>query len=480
MVQPVSYPIDASLNYGVNRSRFSTPTPSRAAVSGQPTDASSTPASIGTEASSSGPAATRKVLNQQILRSLNQALGGADTSKIDTLNPGDFSPKKTAERLLTFISSAIGLAKSNGADDEKLKGMYQSARDAVDKGFKDAKDVLKGLGAWDGQVKTDAEKTVDLVQNGINRLEKGQSPFATDAATESQAMLVAASQSQGYQFSLDVQTAEGDKIQVHFNQQQSSSVAAIAAQSGNASIAGMTSQSSSQSHFDLTIEGNLNDQERQALKDLMGKIDGVANQFFGKGNLQDVLKKAGDLGYDGQQLAGFTLSMGYSETRSLTSAYQAVSNMKREGADTGAAGQAGANAGALPDNGLRDLGQLMRQMKDVMGVSALDGLFADPAKLTGDLLRGRLLGDSRAQPRAQQENQGGDQGAVAKTDASKPPEEPDKATAAYSLQSLSSGVPALAESVDRLIRGVQSLMGIPAAEKPAPTEEKPAPATGTA
>ncbi|MEI6415166.1 MAG: DUF5610 domain-containing protein [Pseudomonadota bacterium] len=372
---------------------------------------------------------------------------GTGTGKVENLDPEDFSPKNTADRLLTFISSAIGLAKANGADDEKLKGMYQTARDAVDKGFKEAQDILKGLGVWDGQIKAGAEKTIDLVQNGINRLEKGQSPFAPDPATESQAALLAVSQSQGYQFSLDVQTAEGDKVQIRFNQQQSSSVATVAAQSGNTSVTGMASESSSQTNFNLTIEGNLNDQERQALKDLMGKIDGVANQFFGNGNMQDVLKKAGDLGYDGQQLAGFTLSLGYSETRSMTSAYQAVSSMKEDGANS--AVQTDSSSGSLPGNGMRDLGQLMRQMKDLMGTSSLGTLFADPAKLTGDLLRSRLLGDSRAKA-ADQTDQGGEQAAAA---------------AANSPQSLSSasGAATLAESVDRLIQGVRSLFSAPTA-----------------
>ena len=89
----------------------------------------------------------------------------------------DFSPEATAERIVSFATSFFGNYLENHPEqggEEALKGFTSIIRDAIDKGFQEAKDVLEGLQVLEGDIAANIDKTYELVQEGLNRFEEQQ------------------------------------------------------------------------------------------------------------------------------------------------------------------------------------------------------------------------------------------------------------------------------------------------------------------
>ncbi|HBC73972.1 MAG: hypothetical protein A2008_02145 [Candidatus Wallbacteria bacterium GWC2_49_35] len=86
-----------------------------------------------------------------------------------------FSPEKTANRITDFAMAFLGAFQSNHADQTKndaLTGFFDLAKDAIAKGFDQAKNIL---GALYGEK---AESTYDLVMKALDDKKTGM--FGTD------------------------------------------------------------------------------------------------------------------------------------------------------------------------------------------------------------------------------------------------------------------------------------------------------------
>jgi hypothetical protein len=100
----------------------------------------------------------------------------------------DTSPEATADRIVAFATGfysrykALNLGRSEA---ETLDNFLQIIGGGIDKGFKDAKDILKGLKVYEGEVEAGVDKTYSLVMKGLSgfrekMLEMATSPEQTE------------------------------------------------------------------------------------------------------------------------------------------------------------------------------------------------------------------------------------------------------------------------------------------------------------
>jgi len=227
------------------------------------------------------------------------------TRQLDKLEvePFSFDFEAVADNVMEFVSSGIMLAKADGADDDKLADMLSQARSGIEQGFGMAREELEGLGLMTDELETGIDQSYDLLQSDLDDFE--QELFGEDQSIEEESGMTAANlmgqqlnlleQEQG---TINIQTRDGDSINIHFG-----SLMTLDQQSMQQP--GMFSREVSFSHsqsFSLQIEGELDEQELEAVSSLMQDIGKLADRFF-SGDIEKAWQQANELGFDDQQVA---------------------------------------------------------------------------------------------------------------------------------------------------------------------------------
>ncbi|MCP4043679.1 MAG: hypothetical protein GY731_17275, partial [Gammaproteobacteria bacterium] len=325
-----------------------------------------------------GKESTQQLLNQQILAALNRHLEMGGAAPIQDLHPVDFTPEKVAERILQFVGAAIGQARGNGADDEKLAHMMEQARQGVEKGFQQAREILSGLGVLEGRIADDVNQTYDLIQKGLDRLE-GEG-LATANRTES---MLSADYRKETTLSLEIRTRDGDVVTIDVEKLSGASQSKYARDDGNSTVLVSEHNTTARASLQYRVTGEIDAEEREALEHLIGRIDEVADTFY-EGNVNEALQLVEEFDLDTTELAGFTLSLSQVETSRATSAYQSVSGYGEEG--------------QIPPgmvNRMMPLGQVLQDLRTAMNDEQLNRLVETPQQVLHEFLRDRVRIDNR-------------------------------------------------------------------------------------
>lgn len=267
---------------------------------------------------------------------------GVDPATLAGKTQDDYTPDKVAGRILDFVGGRIQAEAANGADPEKLQKMLDQARQGVEKGFAEAKKILQGMGVLGGKIASDIEDTFQRVQDGLARIGStyglGNAPagdtssVSRTAVSASTSTLVARSST----FDMEVTTREGDKLKISIaqasaNWSSTSASASSTRTSGNGGTSTSTSAQASASSgslqiggWSVQIEGNLNDDEKAALTDLLGQVQDISSKFY-SGDLSGAFDRALALNMNGDQLASMSLNLSQTTYAQATSTYGAVS-----------------------------------------------------------------------------------------------------------------------------------------------------------
>ena len=92
-------------------------------------------------------------------------LGYSDVMGIDT------SPEATSDRIVSFGTSMFGLYQRQNPDlseSDALEKFESLIRGAVDTGFNDAIQIIRGLGAMSSEVDTVTSKTYELIHSKLD------------------------------------------------------------------------------------------------------------------------------------------------------------------------------------------------------------------------------------------------------------------------------------------------------------------------
>ena len=127
-------------------------------------------------------------------------------------------------------------------------------------------------------------------------------------------------------FSLDLTTKEGDRVTINFSHasaMQSSLGATSDGQGGSATAFNVSR--AERNEFQFSIEGDLNDDELEAIQNLIQDVSLIADDFFA-GDVQAAFEQASEFDMDRSQLSSMSLNMSRSEQYTAVAAYQEVQN----------------------------------------------------------------------------------------------------------------------------------------------------------
>lgn len=239
-----------------------------------------------------------------------------------------FSPEKVASVVLGFIEQRLQKEEAAGADPAKLQALMTQARDGVEKGFAEARKILDGMGVLQGKVAADIDDTHQRIQEGLGDLGKRFDPATLEAAGNSR---VAASSERtaavAQTFEMAVTTRDGDRLRISVAQASASwsHTRAVATSDGNTAALVASSQSGSVQigAWQVSVEGELDEQERAALDKLFAQVQDLSDKFYA-GDLAGAFDRAMALELDGEQLASMSLRLTQSSVRQATDTYSAV------------------------------------------------------------------------------------------------------------------------------------------------------------
>lgn len=134
------------------------------------------------------------ISSEQILQKLNEALGKYGKS-VEQLAPEDATPEATSDRILKGIKGLFAAYKDQNPDlqgADLVDGFIEQATKGVDQGYKDAHEILDGIGAFSfNGVEDSIAKTLSLVKEGLGTMRDELLKTTTDqaAATTTQSLV---------------------------------------------------------------------------------------------------------------------------------------------------------------------------------------------------------------------------------------------------------------------------------------------------
>jgi len=262
------------------------------------------------------------LLNGRIASSVGSALEANGPQSLAGQG-GDFSPEKIAQNILSFIDTAIGSARANGADAAAIEQKKADAKAAVEKGFAEAKDILQSFGAWNGSVKENAEKTLALIHQGLDERAATAAPSTQGASGVQTTKLAAFEAKRAETFELEIKTREGDIVKLSYSTNQSAGFKASRISDESGVKQAFSAYSSQSENLTFSVQGDLNDDEKKSIDNLMKDVDKLAQDFYG-GDMQGAMQHAKALDMNKEQLSSLSLDLSYTQSRSAISAYQQV------------------------------------------------------------------------------------------------------------------------------------------------------------
>lgn len=311
----------------------------------------------------------------------------------------DFTPDKVAERVVGFVQQRLQSEAAAGADPAKLQGLLDQAREGVEKGFAEARKILDGMGVLQGKVADDIDATYDKIQAGLDELDSGLKNSSAPSNTGSLSLAAYSERfaARAETFDMQVTTRDGDRLSISIASASASwsqsSIAAASNGNGSSVVASSQSGSLQIGGWQVTVEGELDDEELSALKDLFGQVQDLSSKFYA-GDLSGAFDRAMQLDMDGSQLASLSLHLTQTSVRQATDAYSAVA---QEGGQPASAVNndlidyarglfdALRSANVLAEDGKSTLEQLLD------GGFVLDGDFNDAQLDRAKMLNERLL-----------------------------------------------------------------------------------------
>jgi len=330
---------------------------------------------------------TQKILQHELATKLKERLG-EEGIELKGLEPNDYTPEKVSDRILNFVESALARIH----DGEERDKLMEQARKGIDQGFGEARDILQEIGVLQGKVKEDIDKTYELIQNGLDRLEN---PDQTSDILEVKEAVAAQFESQRQRgTSVEIYTQDGDKVSINVYREENSSASQAYASDGNNSVSSYSQSYSSFTALSYQVEGDLDDDEKAAIEDLLSQVKGVAKDFY-NGNLEDAFNKAKDIGFDSDELAKFSVNMNQFESQQFAvNTYQNVQDNTEEGAFP-----------APNQSIIQQAAGFMDQLNQLMKHRAMD--FLDkPEQSLQELLKSTLAANKGEEVEQEKDNQG--------------------------------------------------------------------------
>jgi hypothetical protein len=174
-------------------------------------------------------------------------------------------------------------------------------------------------------------------------------------------------------FSLQVTTRDGDVATIHLDSSVSTSRSLHYGETGDGFSLTQEGSTLRNRELGFRVEGELDEEEMQAIRELVAGAERISNRFYA-GDVEKALDKALQLGFDTDEIAGYSLDLNQRIESRATVAYREVMEL----------------AGEEDASPSRDAGDCIRCVRDYFGMREPRLLFRDGGKMALDLLLGAL------------------------------------------------------------------------------------------
>ncbi|MBB6521581.1 DUF5610 domain-containing protein [Pseudoteredinibacter isoporae] len=289
------------------------------------------------------------------------------------------SAQAVADSILGFIANRLEQDKQNGASPEQLQSRLEAGLKGFERGFGEASSMLEDLDLLSNKVEADIGETYQRVHDGISQLAEDydlQSPLADEAdeakditpitnseapvkkseapshevgvsaaRQEQIASIVSQSQplqaperlqtpaaeyqsyeldySRGRSFQFEVQTQDGDTISIDAASLIRYQESQHYLNNGGDEFASASFKSSEDYAALINIEGDIDEGEWQAFTELFDQVLDLAENFY-EGDVAQAFDQALNLGYNGEEIAQFSLNLQQTTSVKQAAVYQAI------------------------------------------------------------------------------------------------------------------------------------------------------------
>jgi hypothetical protein len=120
---------------------------------------------------------------------------------------------------------------------------------------------------------------------------------------------------------IQITTQEGDVVTISMSELLESSQAQLQAKQGGNSLDMYAETRHSSSNFSFSVEGDLNEDELKSINKLIKKMTKVSDKFF-DGNTAGAFKHAMKMGFNTEQISGFSMDLNREQSIQAVTAYQ--------------------------------------------------------------------------------------------------------------------------------------------------------------
>ncbi len=314
--------------------------------------------------------ASQRIVNDKTIEKLDEVLQKNGAESVRRLDYTDYTPEAVSSRILNFVQEAINRAGTRGENQSQL---MQFAKAGIDKGFKDAENILVSLNALSGAIADNVEKTYRLIQDGLTDITRNRNKPVTIESAAYSATTHSASQS----LALNIQTRDGDQLKLNLsrNEQTGQYLAQIVNPQAEAKYSEQTYTFDRQ--FSLSVNGSLDTDEMAAIEKLLLGVKDVADEFF-NGNSKSALEAGLNLGYDSREIAAFSLNLNEQQSNYEAKAYHEINQL-------GAGGASELNQNAQ-QNLFKPVQSFLHSLQTTLNSAAKTQLFDDPKSNVIELL----------------------------------------------------------------------------------------------
>ncbi|QEI06027.1 hypothetical protein FXN63_09400 [Pigmentiphaga aceris] len=132
---------------------------------------------------------SQQLVLRNVVDKLNELLDdGSGIPALQTASQQDNSPEGTAGRIVSLATGfyeAFAKKHPNADESETAAAFMETIRSGIEQGFKDARGILEGLSALQGDVASNVDKTYELVMKGLDEfMAKFQPKESTEAGAQ--------------------------------------------------------------------------------------------------------------------------------------------------------------------------------------------------------------------------------------------------------------------------------------------------------
>ncbi len=260
---------------------------------------------------------------------LGKIAGGSPS--VQQTRSSDFGPQAVADRIIGFVDTSI---QRRAGSEIEIQSMLQQAKEGIEQGISDAREILESLGELSGEVEQQVNETELLIFQGLDKLERALTqPEKFDGRHAQRAVqiagntgisesgLVSSQFKQTREAAIEIVTRDGDRVAVSYSAFiQSGSSQQFSLDDSTFSFSSRQ-QSNSAAVFQFSVEGSLDAEERDSINDLLKDIGDIAGQFF-QGDVQAAFNASLELGFDSEALKSFSLDFQQTTRVQVVQAYQ--------------------------------------------------------------------------------------------------------------------------------------------------------------